>query len=727
MLATKHHPPAPRGGLIERSAALEKLKTFDESVVSVVAPAGYGKTTLLGHFHEQHTGPTAWLTLDESDSDPVVLLNALTDGLTESGMVADRDGIAYQSESVLTRGMHALEERIEPTTHGVLFLDQVNHVQSQSSLDVIGAVMTRLGGPLRVVTASRTGSGLPLGLLRAQGRLAELDRDDLAMDEREAAQIFAALGVDSGDRMDWILQATEGWPAGVYLAALAIKTGAVDSGDLDIRGDHVYFAEYLRDELIAEAPANVRRFLMKSSLLPRLSGPLCDFALQMSGSHQMLSDMEQSNLLVVPLDHTRTWYRYHSLMEGFLRSEMSRRHPDEVVSIHSRAAEWFESNGFAELALDQAKKAKDVGQVAQLFARHARRIASQGRLGTLGDWVDWLEDADALGNYGELAATAAYFRSMEGNPGGAENMSRYAFHTSEGTLRDDASLGRIALTVRSMQMQRGPERALSDARRAVETVPAESEWLHLSGAAEALAVLAKDGLESSQQVWMRVYDWAQTIGALPAVSLALAERALIEIARGDWTTATELSDQAVDDTERIDISGYLSSALVFTVAARCAAHDGRLEEARAHLSAASRLRPRLSSAFPAVSVQTLHEMARGYVELADIAGARSVIRHAADIMVMRPKLGTLVTEHETLREQLASMPKGAVGASSLTTAELRLLPMLITHLTYPEIAERLFISRHTVKTQAMSIYRKLGVSSRTEAVDRARELGLLSL
>jgi LuxR family maltose regulon positive regulatory protein len=138
-------------------------------------------------------------------------------------------------------------------------------------------------------------------------------------------------------------------------------------------------------------------------------------------------------------------------------------------------------------------------------------------------------------------------------------------------------------------------------------------------------------------------------------------------------------------------------------------------------------RPKLTLAVPVLSVQTLHEMAKAFVELADVAGARRVMRDAADVLALRPRLGRIVSEHAALKNRLAELPAGSVGPSSLTTAELRLLPLLVTHLTYPEIGERLYVSRHTVKTQALSIYRKLGVSSRTDAVERARAVGLISL
>jgi len=172
---------------------------------------------------------------------------------------------------------------------------------------------------------------------------------------------------------------------------------------------------------------------------------------------------------------------------------------------------------------------------------------------------------------------------------------------------------------------------------------------------------------------------------------------------------------------------YITSALAYVQAARIAFHRGDLDLGRQHLAAASLIRPRLTAAVPVYSVLTLHEKAKAYIELAEIAGARRLLREASDILALRPRLGTMVDDHGQLKKRLAAFPAGTVGPSSLTKAELRLLPLLVTHLTYPEIGSRLYVSRHTVKTQAMSIYRKLGVSSRSDAVDKARGIGLISI
>ena len=196
--------------------------------------------------------------------------------------------------------------------------------------------------------------------------------------------------------------------------------------------------------------------------------------------------------------------------------------------------------------------------------------------------------------------------------------------------------------------------------------------------------------------------------------------------REEWDEAARMAAQSVALIVDAGIEEYLTSALPFAVSARVAIRSGRTDEAITLLGRASAIRPRLGAAIPVLSVLSLLEMVKAYIELGDMGGARLVIREASDILAIRPQLGALTADRDALRSRLSALPSGRVGASSLTTAELRVLPLLVTHLSYPAIAERLYVSRHTVKTQAMSIYRKLGVSSRAEAVEAARGLGLIS-
>jgi LuxR family maltose regulon positive regulatory protein len=195
----------------------------------------------------------------------------------------------------------------------------------------------------------------------------------------------------------------------------------------------------------------------------------------------------------------------------------------------------------------------------------------------------------------------------------------------------------------------------------------------------------------------------------------------------DWDTAESACSDSLHLVMDHGLAGYSTSAITYVVAARIARHRNDLRRAREMLARAVRLRPQLNSSLPGISVQTGIEMAKAHIELAEVAGAKVIIRETRVILDQFPDLGLLPDQLEELSRSMETMEPGKVGPSTLTTAELRLLPLLASHHTFPEIGERLYISRHTVKTQAMSIYRKLGASSRSEAVRIAGEIGLLGV
>jgi LuxR family maltose regulon positive regulatory protein len=210
------------------------------------------------------------------------------------------------------------------------------------------------------------------------------------------------------------------------------------------------------------------------------------------------------------------------------------------------------------------------------------------------------------------------------------------------------------------------------------------------------------------------------------LAVALCQRSLVAMARGQWSRAEVLAGQARTALRRARIEESYATPLICALRARAALHRGDVPAAREQLVDAQRLRPLLTYALPYLAVQTRIELARVHLALADQAGARTLMREVDDLLRRRPGLGTLTGEAGTLRAQLSrERGSGVPGASALTTAELRLLPLLSTHLSFPEIGQELFLSRSTIKTEAMSIYRKLGASSRTQAVTRSRELGLL--
>ena len=214
-------------------------------------------------------------------------------------------------------------------------------------------------------------------------------------------------------------------------------------------------------------------------------------------------------------------------------------------------------------------------------------------------------------------------------------------------------------------------------------------------------------------------------GAVPTVSVALAERSAFAMERGDWADARTYAQGARKVVEDGGLQDYMTSILAYATAARVALHDGDVPRAKRALARASRLRPLTSRAVPHLAIQARLELARAHLTLADPAAARLLLREVGDLLRRRSDLGVLAQEADDLRIQLRAISGGTPGASTLTTAELKLLPFLPTYFSFRQIGEQMHLSPHTVKTQAISVYRKLGVTSRGEAIERAIALGLL--
>jgi len=456
-----------------------------------------------------------------------------------------------------------------------------------------------------------------------------------------------------------------------------------------------------------------------------MCGPLCDAVLGAEGSAGVLESLAGSNLLLVPLDRRREWYRYHHLFRDLLRAELERREPELVGQLHVRAAGWCEANGQPETALDHAQAAGDTDRVARLVATLTQPAYAAGRVGTACRWLAWFEDQGLLGRYPQVAVQGAWVQALVGQPAAAERWAAAAERGSvTGTLPDGSTMASYLALLRALLCRDGMDRMRADAQAAVAGLGAGSPWRATALLLEGIAYLLAGEVDRADPILAHAVDVATDAGATPAAATALAQRAIVALHRGEWPEAETLAERALGVMRAGHLDDYAMSPLVYAVVARTALHRGDAPRAHRHLARAARLRPLLTYAMPHRAVQILLELTRAYLALGDAAGGRLVLREARDVLRQRPDLGVLPRQAEELRGQLHTIRGATMGASSLTTAELRLLPLLPTHLTFREIAERLYISPHTVKSQAISIYRKLGVTSRSEAIQRAQQLGL---
>jgi LuxR family transcriptional regulator, maltose regulon positive regulatory protein len=724
---SKFHPPQVRPGIVHRTALVERLAASQVPVMTVAAPPGYGKTTLLAQWAERIGSRVAWLSCDREDNDPVVLLSALAAALDRIGPVDPTIFSALASSgadiTMVPRFVSAVALVRPPVT---VVLDHAEAVTNRQCLNTIAEFALRLPPGWRLALASRAVVPLPTARLRAQGGILEVTTDDLAMGPPEAHSLLKEAGVESDEpALRDLLQRTEGWPAGLYIAALAIKSGTRHSDvGFTFTGDDVYMGDYLRSELLDRISAEEASFLSRTSVLDRMCGSLCDAILEQQGSEAVLAQMEARNLLLVPLDRRRDWYRYHHLLRDLLRSELRRREPDLVQDLHYRAAAWFEANAMPESAIEHAQAAGDYDRVARLVLELQQPVWGSGRVETVLRWMEWLRDVPSAEHYGAVAAHGALIFALLGQPAEAERWAAAAERaTPAGVLPDGSTMEATLAYLRANMCRDGLGAARRDAQIAWQGLSPASPYRATMLYTEGISYLLEGDPARAAPTLARALDFATNAGSWPLVGLILAEQCCVAAEGDDWSEVTTLVRRAtaiVDD----GLGDYWTSALVYAWASRAAAHEGDTSRARLYLARAARLRPLLTYVLPVVSVQALLEMTRSYIALGDPDGAAAVLAQIHDILQQRPDLGLLPALAGRLQASLAAGHALPVGASSLTTAELRLLPLLATHLSYREISERLFVSKNTVKTQAYSAYRKLGVSTRSEAVVRARELGL---
>jgi LuxR family transcriptional regulator, maltose regulon positive regulatory protein len=405
---------------------------------------------------------------------------------------------------------------------------------------------------------------------------------------------------------------------------------------------------------------------------------------------------------------------------------LERREPELIAELHRRAAAWCQANGLEETAIDHAQAAGDADQVARLVLQVMQPVWASGRVDTVLGWMQWLEREQLIERYPAVAVHGALIFALLGRATRAEQWAAAAERASpEGRLPDGSTMESYLGYLRAILCRDGVAEMRRDAGIASDGLSPLSPYRATMLHTEALSFLLDGEPERADAVFARAFEAATEAGAPPLAAVVLAERAIIAAGRDDWAEAAALADRALELIRGGEFDAYWTSALVYAWAARAALYRGDLNAARDHLAGAAGLRPLLTHALPVVSVQALLELAHAYIALGDPDGAHAVLRQADDIFRQRPDLGVLPAQADELRTRLATMRRTGLGASSLSAAELRLLPLLPSHLTFREIGERLFLSQHTVKTQALSIYRKLGVSTRSDAVHHAQQLGLL--
>jgi LuxR family maltose regulon positive regulatory protein len=706
--------PRLREGTVRRERLLRRLaQTSHVPLTLVVAPAGYGKTTLLEHWLQQDPRPVAWLTVAEADADPDHLVASIASALADLADLAPAATIGELAGAV--------GRRDKPF---VLVLDDLHHLRAREAHAVVMAMAEAMRPGSQLVLAGRREPDLPIGRLRAQGRLIDLRARDLVMTRREASTMLSLAGLELGpDDALVLVKRTEGWPAGLYLAALSLNGRQDVHGAVGrIGGDDRLLSDYLRDELLGPLDVEQLAFLEQTSVLGELSGPVCDAVLRRHGSGAVLRDMSRSNLLVVPLDNIDDSYRYHALLADMLRAELRRSHPQREAELHRRASDWYARTGQADRAIDHASEAGDVARAGELLWETAAARVLDGRADEVRRRLDRFT-RDDVAAHPTLALTAAAHHLARGERDLVEHWTAAAAYGLNGA--GAASLCAGVEMMRAAVARDGIDPMVSDATRAYERLPENSPWRSLCclmrGVGEHLrgdAAVARAHLEEGAR--------RGAIAAPTVQTLCLAQLALLSIEEGDWEQGPLLASRARSQVDRIGLEGSPAVALVFAVSALVRSHRERIDDAQADRRCAIDLLAALVDFVPWYDAEARVVLARAALRLGDVTGTRTLLAEASRALAHDPAAVVLRGWIDDLWGQVEAFTlTELVGPSSLTTAELRVLALMPTHLSFREMGRELHVSANTVKTHAHAVYRKLDVCSRSEAVVRARSTGLI--
>jgi LuxR family transcriptional regulator, maltose regulon positive regulatory protein len=724
----KFSVPPPRPDAVSHGDLIKAARSSGCRLVALTAPAGYGKSTFLAEWAATEDRRVAWVSLDRFDDDPAVLLTALAAAYCGAGLASRDliDDVGGPGVPVLDRAAPRLaaEFRASPVPF-VLMLDDLHELQSPACHDVLGVVISAIPRGSQLAAASR--SEQPhLPRLRVSGDALEFGVGDLAFDAADARQIFSHAQVSVTPELTAaVTERTEGWPVGLYLAALIEREG--HGRAQTVAGDDRYVADYLYRETLIRQPKAIQRFLRRTAVLDQLSGPLCEAVLRSPAAALQLRRIEACGLFLTPLDRRRQWYRYHGLFREFLLGELRRTEPDIIMTLHQRAADWYEANGAPVLAVEHLLPTTDWDRTVGLVTKLTRQTYQAGRLSTLRRWYRAIGDVN-IERYPPLAVHTCLASVVTGDTPGAMRWAAVVDAASFDPVPADgtASFDSSRAMMRAFMCATGPEQMVADATFAAAQEPAWSPYRDTALWLLAEAYLLDGRLDEARGLFAEASATAAPMGNSDTILICEAQLAWFAMDHGEWAEADGRLGMALATIEERRMDGFVFTIPAFAGAARLSVHRGDLNEAHRQLTRAMRARPSATYLLPHHAVRLRLQLAKVYLAIADLGTVHQLLREIDDILTHRPALGTLIDELKDFRSILTSSAVSKpAGTLPLTPAELRLLPYLPTHLTADKIAKRLFLSSHTVKAEIKAIYRKLGVSSRNDAVQRATAIGLL--
>lgn len=690
-----------------------------DDLVVMSAPAGYGKTTTMVMWDTEDERPFAWVRIDHLDDDPVHLLLHIATAVVR---LTDRDSDVLRylrgpGRDPVTHLVPAVVRLFERSGPLVLVLDDVHKLSDPAAVTALQLLLDQ--APATITAALVGRYMLPLGLARRglQHAVVRIDEEVLRFSPQESAGVLTSVsGACDDATISTVVDLCEGWPAGVVLTAMALRDGTTLE---TLAGRDNLVVDYVVEEVIDRLDANTATFLVESAVLGRFTAEQLDTVLGRDDSARMLATLTGSgNPFLIATDHQRIWYRYHHLFGDVLRVRLRLTAPARFRELATRAADLLERDGDIDGALVHAVDAGNRERAAALVNCEAVRLGFDGRAGVLARRLTML-DARTFAEHPDAAVARAWLGVTTADAELIQRSLMLAVRADRGhPLSDGTPSVKVAVALISSLLGAN---GVNEVVRQADVVRAAGDNLVnpwwgaatvMKGAAEAMrgnATRARGLLEAALPV----------IDELPGFhAAALAHLALLDLAAGDDEAAVQRSEAARTLADKYDLCDVVPMIVVYATSAVMAARVG--EDVGQAVTVTETLLARLGSlsartallghgllAWTAAVIQDPDLLAR------HLAAAERTCHREPDATALIQRI-----------DRVKAMAAG--GARPLTAAELRLLPHLASHLSLQRIAEELVIGRETAKSQATSIYRKLGVSSRADAVSEAKRVGLIT-
>jgi LuxR family transcriptional regulator, maltose regulon positive regulatory protein len=730
LLETRLMPPRMRRDVIRRPRLHEVLDRLASARLTLVSgPAGSGKTVLVSSWCDSPSaGAVAWNSLEPSDNEPGRLWTYIATAVDRL-----RPGLGRMALLRLSTPGVPLETALDELINGIaafgqplrVVLDDLHVLRSETSLGALEYFVDRVPPNAHILATSRSEPAIALARLRARGELGEVRARDLAFTIGEARDVLARTDlVLDGDELALLVERTEGWPAAVYLAAVSLR-GAADRHQwiCDFHGDNRHVADYLSSEVVDVLDAKSRDFLTRTSILGRFTAAMCDAVLDANDSAEVLRELERSNLFLVALDSRGEWYRYHQLFADLLRIELVHSDPDAERLLHVRACAWCRSQNLIDDALEHAAAAHDDRLVAEILDEQHVVLTFGGRSATLLRHARALDDG-LLAEHPAIVAAAAV---GSGHDAPSDERQRF-LGVLERAVERRFDLSEYAVAVgalaHSAWIDGDVGAAVAHARRAAEACRAEPELAVPALASLAYALFLAGDSEAARTAGREAVEWPKSTRQPAAMITVLATLALVEAGEGRPVIAETIARRAATLMRETGLLGSPLAALAPVALASALELKGDLKQAEPQAEQGEKLRrapdERVEHVHALLVLARIRAQRRKVsAATADLARAHIALDEFADPGIL-PELAAQVEQaiHDARTATIRAVEEP-------TAAELAVLRVLASDLSYREIGQRLFLSLNTVKTHTKGIYRKLGASSRAEAVDRANALGLL--